>query len=281
MPELPEVETIRCHLEPEIKGLIIRDIFIREKRLRWPIVKNFPEKIRNQIIKSVHRRGKYLLLDIDKGTIIIHLGMSGSLQIVPKDYPIKKHDHVGIVFDNKCLRFNDPRRFGAIMWTNNASQHRLLRNLGHEPLTDNFSDEYLYKRSRNRKIAVKQFIMDNHIVTGIGNIYANEALFAANIDPRLQAGKISKQRYNILVKHIKRILKLAIKNNGTTFRDFISSNGQPGSFKMQLKAYGRGGLPCVKCGNILREIRLGQRSTVYCPCCLKKFNKVVGNLKIC
>jgi formamidopyrimidine-DNA glycosylase len=270
MPELPEVETIRCHLEPEIKDQIIKDVIIRNRRLRWPIAKNFPEKLRNQVVKSVYRRGKYLLLDIDKGTIIIHLGMSGSLQIVPKDYPIKKHDHVDIIFNTRCLRFNDPRRFGAILWTNNLLQHRLLRNLGHEPLCDDFNGEYLYQRSRNRKIPIKQFIMDNHIVTGIGNIYANEALFAANIDPRLQAGKISKQHYNILVKHIKRILKLAIKNNGTTFRDFISSNGQPGSFKMQLKTYGRGGLPCVNCGNILQKIRLVQRSTVYCPYCLNQ-----------
>ncbi|KPJ67686.1 MAG: 5-hydroxymethyluracil DNA glycosylase [Coxiella sp. DG_40] len=268
MPELPEVETLRRQLEPQIKNQLISKVVVRQSALRWPIPRNLARKLRGQIVRSVRRRGKYLLLGIDNGSLIIHLGMSGSLLVLPKNHPIKKHDHVDIIFSNNyCLRFNDPRRFGAILWSRDPLKHKLLANLGPEPLTTNFNGEYLYNYSRHRKVAIKPFIMDNHIVTGIGNVYANEALFCAGINPRCKTGKIPKRRYTSLSKCIKKILYAAIKKNGTTFRDFISSNGEPGQFAPRLKVYGRGGMPCTKCGTKLREIKLRQRSTVYCPKC--------------
>jgi len=268
MPELPEVETLRRQLEPQIKNQLISKVVVRQSQLRWSITRNLTAKLQGQIVRSVNRRGKYLLLGTDNGSLIIHLGMSGSLRILPKNYPIKKHDHVDIIFSNGYgLRFNDPRRFGAILWSRDPLKHKLLANLGPEPLTTNFNSEYLCNRSRHRKVAIKPFIMDSHIVTGIGNVYANEALFCAGINPRCQVGKISKQRYAILAKCIKKILHAAIKKNGTTFRDFISSNGEPGQFAPRLKVYGRGSMLCTKCGTKLREIKLRQRSTVYCPKC--------------
>lgn len=274
MPELPEVETIRCGIANTVVGEVIKNVVIRNFKLRWPIPKNLPQKLINQTITAVNRRGKYLLLIFNNGTLIIHLGMSGSLYVVGAGL---KHNHVDFVFENgKILHFNDPRKFGCILWTEtDPLQHKLLKDLGPEPIgcrggfetRPYMNGEYLYNKSRNKTRPIKSFIMDSHIVVGIGNIYANEALFAAKINPQCPAGEISLSQYKTLTMHIKNILKHAIAYGGTTVRDFINSDGKPGYFKQELKVYGHGNQPCFNCGNKLREIRLGQRTTVYCPKC--------------
>lgn len=271
MPELPEVETTRRGIEPHILGQKIQKIILRQSKLRWPINEKLSQILLNQSILAVKRRGKYLLLETAVGTLIIHLGMSGSLRILPQNHPIQKHDHVDIIFQNgKCLRFNDPRRFGSILWAEtNIESHPLLKKLGIEPLQKEFSGNYLFELAKNRNIAAKLFIMNHEIVVGVGNIYANEALFAAKLNPRTPAKKITQKQYQQLVNSIKKILQAAIKQGGTTLRNFVSSEGKPGYFIQQLKVYGRGGLPCVRCKSILKEIRLGQRSTVYCSRCQK------------
>jgi formamidopyrimidine-DNA glycosylase len=197
--------------------------------------------------------------------------MSGRLRIVTAETPVQKHDHVDIEFENhKILRFTDPRRFGAFLWTQEEpAQHELLKHLGPEPLSQDFSGHYLWEKSRGRKVAIKAFIMDSKVVVGVGNIYATEALFPARINPQLAAGKVSASRYDLLAKEIKKILRSAIKQGGTTLKDFVNSEGKPGYFKLHLKAYGRKGLACVECGTKLKESRLGQRSTVFCPVCQK------------
>lgn len=268
MPELPEIETIRRGIEPLILHQTICKINIYHEKLRWPIDKALAQILLNQKICSVQRRGKYLLLITNKNTLIIHLGMSGNLQILPFPHLLKKHDHVDIILTNgTCLCFNDPRRFGSLLLGETPLAHKLLGNLGIEPLTPQFTGQYLYQQSRNKKTAVKTFIMNSHIVTGIGNIYANEALFLAKINPKKPANEISLQSYKLLVTGIKKILRAAIKNNGTTFRDFITHNGAQGNFKNLLKVYGRGGKPCLNCNKKLKQIRIGQRSTIYCPSC--------------
>lgn len=216
-------------------------------------------------------RGKYLLLETDRGHVIIHLGMSGSLRILPHSHPVEKHDHIDIVFANGyCLRLTDPRRFGAVLWTSdNPNQHPLLKSLGPEPLEKNFTADYLFQLSRHRKVPIKQFIMNSHIVVGVGNIYASEALFAAGINPRKAAGKLNKHQTQQIVKSIKKILTASIKQGGTTLRDFLHSDGKPGYFINHLKVYDRAGLSCVKCKTKLKEIRQGQRATVYCAQCQK------------
>lgn len=268
MPELPEVETIRGGIEPFVLNQTICKINIYHKKLRWLIDKDLLRNLLGQKISSVQRRGKYLLLVADKDTLIIHLGMSGSLQIKPYPHLLKKHDHVDIILaNNKCLCFNDPRRFGALLLAGTPLAYKLLGSLGIEPLTKKFTGQYLYQQAHNKKIAVKIFIMNNHIVTGIGNIYANEALFLAKIDPRKPANEISLQKYKLLVNCIKKILRAAIKNNGTTFRDFVAHDGASGNFKKFLKVYGHNDEPCPICGEKLQQIRIGQRSTIYCPSC--------------
>lgn len=271
MPELPEVETTLRGIEPHIENQKITHVVVRHHGLRWPIPADIANILKNQTIESLERRGKYLLFKTRKGTIILHLGMSGSLRILTQDTPAQKHDHLDLVFANhKTLRLTDPRRFGAFLWTEaDPSQHELLKHLGPEPLSKNFSAEYLWQRARARKAPIKSFIMDSKIVVGVGNIYATEALFAAGIHPKLAAGKISVSRYSVLVAEIKKILRAAINQGGTTLKDFMNSEGKPGYFKFHLKAYGREGLPCVKCSTKLKEIRLGQRSTVMCPKCQK------------
>lgn len=271
MPELPEVETTLRGLQPHVLHHKITQVIVRHHGLRWPIPAHIQETLKNQIINKVSRRGKYLLFQTTAGTIILHLGMSGSLRILTKPTPAKKHDHVDIELENHAIiRLTDPRRFGAMLWTDtNPFEHDLLKNLGPEPLEKDFNGAYLWQRSRKRKVPVKSFIMDSKIVVGVGNIYAAEALFEAGISPTLQAGKVSEARYELLVAAIQRILRSAIKKGGTTLKDFVNSEGKPGYFNFHLKAYGRTGLPCVKCGTTLKEIRLGQRSTVYCPKCQK------------
>lgn len=269
MPELPEVETCRRGIEPHICNQTISEVIIRQAKLRWPIPKTLNKIMQNQQVLQVTRRGKYLILRCSKGSLIIHLGMSGVIRILPKISAPTKHDHVDIIFaTQQCLRFNDPRRFGSLLWTNqDPLTHPLLIDLGPEPLSTTFNADYLYQLSRKRKTTIKQFLMNSHNVAGIGNIYANEALFAAQIHPNSQVSRISLQRYQLLVTAIKSILKYAIKRGGTTIRDFMTHDGKPGYFKQELKVYGRKGEPCLLCNSILKELIMNQRSTVYCPSC--------------
>ncbi|HBP5358698.1 MULTISPECIES: bifunctional DNA-formamidopyrimidine glycosylase/DNA-(apurinic or apyrimidinic site) lyase [Pseudomonas aeruginosa group] len=268
MPELPEVETTRRGIAPYLEGQRVERVIVRERRLRWPIPEDLDVRLSGQRIVSVERRAKYLLLGAEAGTLISHLGMSGSLRLVESGTPASRHEHVDIeLASGMSLRYTDPRRFGAMLWSLAPLEHELLRNLGPEPLTDAFAGQRLFELSRGRSMAVKPFIMDNAVVVGVGNIYASEALFAAGIDPRKPAGSISKARYMRLAEEIKRILAIAIERGGTTLRDFVGGDGQPGYFQQELFVYGRGGEFCKVCGSTLREIRLGQRASVYCPRC--------------
>lgn len=273
MPELPEVETTCRGIEKHIEGHTIASVVVRQPSLRYRIPKNFAQQCETKKIQSVSRRAKYILLNFEKGGgLLIHLGMSGSLRVVKGKAreEIKKHDHVDFVFKKgQILRYHDPRRFGLILFADNVVEHDLLTKLGPEPLHENFNADYLHAQSRKRKLAVKPFIMDQKVVVGVGNIYAAEALFMSGISPKKPAAKISKQKYTELVKNIKIILKRAIEQGGTTLRDFVNSDGQPGYFKQQLFVYGRAGEACLKCDTTLKDITLGQRSTVYCPSCQK------------
>ncbi len=268
MPELPEVETTRRGIEPHLSRRRIAALDIRQPQLRWPIPRDIQQAV-GQRIDAIQRRAKYLLLRLQQGTILMHLGMTGSLRILPADRPPGKHDHVDIHLDNRTLlRFNDPRRFGAMLWWTDAPEtHPLLRNLGPEPLTPAFDGNHLWGRSRGRRNAVKNFLMDGHVVVGVGNIYASEALFLAGIHPNRAAGRIARQRYDKLAGAVKQILSDAITLGGTTLRDFTSADGEPGYFAQQLLVYGRTGQPCVHCGNTVRQRRIGQRSSFYCGRC--------------
>jgi len=268
MPELPEVETTRRGIAPHIEGLRVARVCVRERRMRWPVPEDLDVRLSGQRILRVQRRAKYLLLEAEVGTLIIHLGMSGSLRLVASGTLPGKHDHVDIELeDGQALRYHDPRRFGALLWTGDPHAHELLRHLGPEPLTEAFDGDRLFNLSRGRQMAVKPFIMDNAVVVGVGNIYASEALFAAGIDPRKPAGSISRARYARLAEAIKRILAHAIERGGTTLRDFVGGDGKPGYFQQELWVYGRAGELCKQCGGTLREIRLGQRASVYCVRC--------------
>ena len=268
MPELPEVETTRRGIEPHIVGKRVKALHVRQPKLRWPI----PDAIHaaeGKKLKSVERRGKYLLFRFSNGTIIAHLGMSGSMRITAPGEPPMFHDHVDLeCSDGTTLRYCDPRRFGAWLWTEeDPLQHDLIAKLGPEPLTDAFNVEYLVAKAKGRKSSVKAFIMDSHVVVGVGNIYANEALFMAGIHPKRAAGRVSKARYEKLVEAIKAVLAASIEMGGTTLRDFVGGDGKPGYFKQTLRVYGRAGQPCLTCKTPLTEIRLGQRSTVFCKLC--------------
>lgn len=269
MPELPEVETTRRGIEPHILGKKVSRVIVRESRLRWLIPDDLGMQFSGQTIQAVTRRAKYLLLHCSHGCAIVHLGMSGSLRIVPTLQPAGKHDHVDIVFDHGlCLRLHDPRRFGALIWTgSNPLHHDLLAELGPEPLEDNFTGTYLYQRSRHRSLAVKHFIMDSRILVGVGNIYANEALFLAGINPARAAGRVSQLRYEGLAKAIKQVLNAALLEGGTTLRDFHASDGTPGYFRPRLCVYSRANLPCTQCTRPLKLIRQGQRASYYCGYC--------------
>ena len=271
MPELPEVETTCRGIAPHITGARVQQIVVRNPNLRWPVSRRLGQELAGQRINSVSRRAKYLLLQTDAGTAILHLGMSGSLRILDAGTQPGKHDHVDIVFTNgRALRLTDPRRFGSLHWTRRpAQQHRLLSRLGPEPLGDDFSGDYLYECSRGRKVAIKQFIMNSQVVVGIGNIYACEALYMAGIYPKRAAGRVSKKKYALLAEVIREVLTDSIARGGTTLRDFVNGNGEPGYFKLHLNVYGHGGEPCISCREPIREIRQGQRSTFYCPVCQK------------
>jgi len=269
MPELPEVETTRRGIEPLVAGKVVDRVVIHNAGLRWPVPGELPEVLPGQRLNNVSRRSKYLLFHFEHGTLINHLGMTGHLRLTNSDSARRKHDHVEIMFtDGSVLRYNDSRRFGAMLWTtDDPLQHQRLVGLGPEPLSPAFNECGLFQLSRTRKVAVKPFLMDARVVVGVGNIYASEALFRAGINPACQAGKISKAAYAHLVNAVRTILEEAIAAGGTTIRDFMDSQGRPGYFRQELRVYGRAGLPCTTCGALIKQCRLGQRSTYYCERC--------------
>lgn len=268
MPELPEVETTLRGIKPHLENQRVARVIVRDPRLRWPVPKEV-SKAEGQRFLSLGRRGKYLLLGLQQGGLIIHLGMSGSLRILNHPLGPEKHDHVDIEMENGvCLRFNDPRRFGAFLWVEgDMESHELIRSLGPEPLSADFTADHLFDCSRGRKVAIKNFIMNGHIVVGVGNIYASEALFMAGIHPQRAAGRISRQRYEGLTEAIRDVLERAITQGGTTLRDFVNSEGAPGYFAQELLVYDRAGSDCFQCGAAIRQKVIGQRSSYYCPAC--------------
>ncbi len=267
MPELPEVETTLRGIRPHLQGRTLKAVTVRESRLRWPVSEAL-YALQDSPVVALRRRAKYLLIELEAGQVLIHLGMSGTLRVVEADLPLRKHDHVDLLLDSgKVLRFNDPRRFGAVLFQPGAQPHPLLTTLGPEPLSDAFHGEALFARSRGRKVAVKSFIMDNATVVGVGNIYAQESLFLAGIHPSRAAGRISRERYDRLAEAIKQVLARAIEAGGTTLKDFTRADGQPGYFAQSLSVYGRAGQPCLQCGSVLKADRHGQHSTSYCPHC--------------
>lgn len=272
MPELPEVETTRRGIEPHLTGRRIVAWTVRNPALRWPV--ELPPVLRDQTVDAVGRRGKYLLLETAPGTLIVHLGMSGSLRILDAGNAARKHDHVDLLLDSgKVLRLNDPRRFGSVLWHPRAAPgmaaepHWLLAGLGVEPLEPEFGGEYLKRQARGRRVAVKNFIMDGHVVVGVGNIYATEALFLAEVRPTLRATTVTLASYTRIADAVRAVLGSAIDQGGTTLRDFVNQDGQPGYFRQSLYAYGRAGLPCKRCDTPLKGIRVGQRASVFCPKC--------------
>ncbi len=273
MPELPEVETTRRGLLLHVQGQRISVVTLRRPDLRWPIASEVASLLPGQRVDSIRRRAKYLLLDTAAGSALLHLGMSGSLRVLPTATPVRAHDHVDILLESSglgpqlVLRFNDPRRFGCLLWQPPGETHPLLAGLGPEPLSDDFDGDALYSRSRNRRAPVKTFLMDQAVVVGVGNIYAAEALFMAGISPLRAAGSISRRRYRVLADAVKAILTHAIARGGTTLRDFISPDGAPGYFEQELSVYGRGGLRCKQCGRVLKQANIGQRASVWCAHC--------------
>ncbi len=268
MPELPEVETTRAGLAPHLDGRRITGVTLRRPDLRWPIPPEVAAHLPGQRIEGIRRRAKYLLLDTGAGSALLHLGMSGSLRVLAPDVPVRPHDHVDLTLDSgRVLRFNDPRRFGCLLWQPRGTVHPLLAALGPEPLDPAFDGDYLFAFSRGRRAPVKAFLMDQRTVVGVGNIYAAEALFAAGISPLREAGRISRERYLRLADEIRAILAYAIRRGGTTLRDFISPDGAPGYFEQELAAYGRGGQPCPRCAAPLRQASIAQRTTVWCARC--------------
>jgi formamidopyrimidine-DNA glycosylase len=268
VPELPEVETTRRGLEPLIVNRQIKSVHIYQNRLRWEIPSHLSDTLQNKTINKISRRAKYLLIDFKVGQLVMHLGMSGSISVVPTSEPLKKHHHFELKLDNSMsMRFHDPRRFGSILWQTNNKQLNLLKNLGPEPLSYEFNDSSLYKASRGKKKSIKVFIMDSNIVVGVGNIYASESLFLAGISPQQKAGKISRNRYQVLTQSIKKILTDAINNGGTTLNDFSNVDGEPGYFAQVLSVYGRNNMPCNRCDGTIKRIVQNQRATYYCSKC--------------
>ncbi len=269
MPELPEVETSLRGIAPHLKGRRIIRLKVRERRLRWPVPESVDQAVAGQDIRALRRRAKYLLVELETGTLLLHLGMSGSLRVVPAATPPLAHDHIDLVLgDGNCLRLRDPRRFGSLHWVQGpAEAHPLLARLGPEPLGDAFSGAYLHQRARGRRAPIKAFIMDSHVVVGVGNIYANEALHLAGIHPARAAGRISALRLDALARAIARVLVAAIAEGGTSLRDFVREDGNPGYFAQSLRVYGRTGEPCPGCGAPIRQRRIAQRSSFYCPRC--------------
>jgi len=269
MPELPEVETTCRGIECHLVGQKITNVVVRNPRLRYPVDNKIKRILTGLKIKKVIRKGKYIVLLCKDGAIIIHLGMSGSLRISSPEETSGAHDHIDVLFTNgQILRYCDPRRFGLFMWVNEPiDQHKLFSRMGVEPLSDQLDMAYLYTQSRRRSLSVKQFIMNNQIVLGVGNIYASESLFRAGIHPLRAANRISKQRYAVLVEEIKKVLDEAIAAGGTTLRDFVGGDGKPGYFKFALRVYGRVEEPCLQCGSNIKSCRQGGRTTYYCSAC--------------
>jgi formamidopyrimidine-DNA glycosylase len=280
VPELPEVETTLRGIAPHVVNKAIAKVVVRHWQLRWPVSPELPRLLTGRTVLALKRRGKYLIFTLTHGSLIVHLGMSGSLRVVESNTAAGKHDHLDLIFATgkstsgkkrpagKSLRFTDPRRFGAVLWTSDpVENYPLLQRLGPEPLTGEFNPEYLFQQSRERRVGVKLFIMDSKIVVGVGNIYANEALFLAGIRPGKAAGRLSRVESGRLVEAIKNVLSKAIAAGGTTLRDFLGGDGKPGYFKQQLFVYGRSGEACLICRTPLKMKRLGQRATVYCSHC--------------
>lgn len=272
MPELPEVETTRRGIEPKVNQQTITGFIIRDGRLRWPVETHLQATLPGLVVLSVARRGKYIVLQTCKGSLLIHLGMSGNLRILPTNTEVKKHDHIDIEFANGyLLRLNDPRRFGSVLWHNATlgavENHKLLAKLAPEPLTEAFNGAYFYNKIHHRKIAIKSLVMNSQVAVGAGNIYANEALFMSRIHPQTPANLLSRKQCDLLVENIKRVLIAAIEQGGTTLKDFLSPDGKPGYFVQQLTVYGQGGKPCSHCGSPIQRMMLNQRATYFCPKC--------------
>lgn len=271
MPELPEVETTKRGLIPHVEGKRVAGVRIGNPMLRWPIPENLHEEVSGATILGISRRAKYLLFDLGRGKLIVHLGMSGSLRYLESAAEPEKHDHFDLLFsDGSLIRLRDPRRFGAVLWEKGEiGAHPLIRRLGVEPLGEGFSGRLLYDLSRGKSVAVKQYVMDSRIVVGVGNIYASESLFRAGISPMVSAGKVGASRYERLAEEIRNTLNDAILAGGSTLRDFVNSSGNPGYFQQRLNVYGRAGEPCPVCSTPVKQARQGQRSTFYCPKCQK------------
>jgi formamidopyrimidine-DNA glycosylase len=276
MPELPEVEVTRRGVAPHLEERIVEDVVLRREGLRWPFPPNLRELLAGRRILSTGRRGKYLLIHFDNGTLIIHLGMSGHLRVLPEGTPLRTHDHFDLIVSGgpegrRVLRLHDPRRFGAVLWhgidAGELEQHILLRGLGVEPLGEGFSGALLHRETRKRSAPIKQVLLAGDIVVGVGNIYACESLFRAGINPKTAASRISRARYDKLAEAIRDILAAAIVQGGSTLRDFIAVNGQSGYFQQTYFVYDRAGVPCRNCGTPVRQIKQGQRSTFYCAIC--------------
>jgi formamidopyrimidine-DNA glycosylase len=269
MPELPEVETARRGLEPWLLNQRIQGAVLRHRGMRWPVRADLPRLLAGHSIRSIGRRSKYLLLDCESGWLILHLGMSGSLRMVPAQQAPGKHDHFDLVLENgQALRLTDPRRFGAVLWeTGEPARHKLLQDLGPEPFDPVFDANWLYQRTRGRSAPVKNLLMDSHLVCGVGNIYANESLFGAGIHPARAAGRVSRMRYARLVETVRTTLRAAIAAGGSTLRDFVQADGSPGYFQQHYFVYGREGEPCRRCGTRIKAVRIGQRSAFFCARC--------------
>lgn len=270
MPELPEVETSRRGISPHIKQQVLHKVVVRQPQMRWPVPIKALASLEGLMLNAVERRGKYLQLKFDCGQVLLHLGMSGSLRIVEQGTAVKKHDHIDFEFANgKVLRLHDPRRFGCCLYhsNNEPEVHKLLAKLGPEPLSDDFSFEYFYQQSRKKKKPIKQWLMDSHLVVGVGNIYACESLFQAGIRPTAVVGRVSKVRLELLYHAVREILAKAIEQGGTTLKDFVSAEGSPGYFKQELAVYGREGESCNTCQSTIKNIKLSGRSSFYCPSC--------------
>lgn len=273
MPELPEVEVTRRGVAPHLDGHMVTDIVLRHAGLRWPFPADLPNLLRNRVIREIGRRGKYLLFRFDHGTLILHLGMSGHLRILPISSAVNKHDHFDLVAGDRLLRLNDPRRFGAVLWhpeeDGHVDTHILLRRLGVEPLGNAFSAELLHRQTRTRSAPIKQVLLAGDVVVGVGNIYASESLFRAGINPKTPACRIGLSRYRKLEIAIREILVAAIAKGGSSLRDFIGADGNSGYFQQSYFVYDRAGMDCRICGGKVRQIRQGQRSTFYCVNCQK------------
>ncbi|ROV59071.1 bifunctional DNA-formamidopyrimidine glycosylase/DNA-(apurinic or apyrimidinic site) lyase [Vibrio ponticus] len=268
MPELPEVEVSRMGITPHLVGQTIKTLTFRTPKLRWDIPAEL-KRLEGQQIRSIRRRAKYLVIETDSGCAIVHLGMSGSLRVLDAEIEPSKHDHVDLKLTNgKVLRYNDPRRFGAWLYSEDGN-HQVLGHMGPEPLTDEFNPQYMLEKAANKRVTIKQFIMDNKVVVGVGNIYASESLFSSRIHPQRAAGSLTLDDWTLLVKEIKQVLETSIKQGGTTLKDFSQADGKPGYFAQELRVYGKAGEPCPSCGEEIEELKIGQRNTFFCTHCQK------------